>query len=292
MKNILNFTATTLLICFIAKSTLSEQIHNTISVNSSTYSNTGGGNEAYFHIFDVEENENIEFTVERTEFDNGPTAHYKIDLLGTSPQVFYFNLQESNTFSATMLKEYQITSPLTIKITDVNRIPEQNPNLPPQNFKLTLSQSAFKTVVLSEDFSNGMGNWQTYVDWNASGYSYINHKGELLTTIDDPGTETWHVHIRRTGIPIIAGETYKVKLRSRIKRSNLLKPFKIIIEEDGGDYTGYGEKYFIANEYMNEVSFKFRSPISDPNAVLCIEIGDFGPTSPLDFIIDNVEIVK
>ncbi len=290
-KIILSFTAI-ILATLLTSPVHSEEVHNVISANSLTFSEAGDETEAYFHIYDSEDNENIDFTIERTEFDAGPVAHYKVDIVGSVPTTFYYSIQEGNTFSATILKGHNITAPLTIRITDVNRHEDNNPGWPSQEFKLTLSQKSFPNTVFSEDFTYNMNGWETYTHPSAAAYSYTRYPGELVTTISDPGNETWHVHTRTTGIPIVAWEYYKVKIRVKQENGGPQRAIKVRLEEDGGDYTGYGERYFVATNLMQEYTFIFRSRETDPNAVLCIESGNIGSTDPMNLIIDYIKIFK
>lgn len=292
MKKIILSLTTIILASLIANPVYSEELHNVVSGNSTTFSEAGGGSEAYFHIYDSEDNEDIAFTIERTEFDDGPIAHYRLEIVGSNPATSYYSIFEGNTFSATILKGHNITAPLTIKVNDVNRHSGNNPGEPSQEFKITLSQKSFPTTLFSEDFTYNMNGWETYVHPSAAAYSYTRYPGELVTTINDPGNETWHVHTRTTGIPIVAWEYYKVKIRVKKENGGPRRAFKVRIEEDGGDYTGYGERYFVATDLMQEYTFIFRAKESDPNAVLCIEEGNFGSSEPMNLIIDYIKIFK
>lgn len=286
MKNTLISIVTILSISFLSAPTHSEEHHAVISPNSAAYAKTGGSDDAFFHIYNVEPNTEMQFTVERTEFDNGPTAHYKVEIAGTN--IFYYSLYEGNVFSATFPHDLP-TNPMTLRILDVNRIDTGDPA---QDVKLTLTQVSYSTVVYSEEFTNGMNGWETYVNGSASASSYTRWPGELFTTISDPGHESWHVHVRKTGIPLVQYKDYKVKIRANKENGDQVRVAKVRIEEDGGNYTGYGEKYIVLDDLAKEYSFIFRSPVTTSNAVLCIEMGEFNSDEPVNITVDYIKILK
>lgn len=161
---------------------------------------------------------------------------------------------------------------------------------------ISINEKLYQSTLLYENFENGMNGWETYVDWNAQASFAIveetpgNHA--LNGYVSNCGNESWHVHIRKTGIPIVAGETYRVKFKARTENIGKIKTFKVRVEEDGGDYTGYGEKIFTANGDLNNYSFVFTAQETDYDAVICFELGEFGDADPLDLVIDEVEIRK
>lgn len=151
-------------------------------------------------------------------------------------------------------------------------------------------------VIYKEDFENGWNGWEHYVNSSyATAEAYVMEEGTdnnaLVTYVGDQGDESWHVHARKSGIAIEAGKTYSVSISSRTE-IGYTRNIKVLIEENEGEYTSYGGGIFEINEELQSYIFSFTSKHTDSDAVICVEMGNFDGTTPLDVVIDDVTIVK
>lgn len=292
MKKIFNSALICATLLFFTSLSVNAQTstYQSMSINSTINSSTRIDSFAVIEITGCEAGEDIIVTIERTEFDNGPIAHYRADIVNTG--AFLYPLEPSNTFTG-IISGRLVNDRITLSIIDLERRSSVNPGYPGQAFKITVRQLNYD-VILSEDFESGMNGWETYKHWSAEAYFKLENWGSntvLNTSILNHGSETWHVHIRKTGIPIVEGKLYKVMFKARTEDVGIMKPFSVRIEEDGGDYTAYAEDKNYAYGHMNSYSFQFTATQSNPNAVICFELGQFfNREDPLDFIVDDIQI--
>lgn len=266
----------------------------TIEMNTSADGSATIDNGAYFYVWGHIPGEDVNFTIKRTEFDGGPNTHFALKIGGTN--VSYFDIFNEGDLSATIDGKF-VHEFFTLIIYDHNR--QTGGEWPAQEFEFSINQTEFNKTLLEEDFENGWNGWETYCHWDAEASFALYYNGHgtvgLTSWIANEGTEPWHVHVRKTGIPVVAGQKYYVRMNAITELVDMNKVFTVRVEENGGDYTTYGEKTFVATRNPHIYEFTFESPITDNDAVLCVEMGEidspFSSDDPLDLVIDGVKVM-
>ncbi len=151
-------------------------------------------------------------------------------------------------------------------------------------------------TIYEYDFENGLNGWANYAKSpEAQAAPYVMAEGAnnnaLTTYISQTGSDTWHIHARKTGIPVESGSSYTVTLKARTE-AGFTRKIGVKVEENGGSYTCYGKSEFTINGDLKTYTFSFTSPASDWDAVICVEMGNFGGDRPLDVVIDDIKITK
>lgn len=295
MKNIFAPLSILFTLLFIVNTSLMAQTYQAINMNSTENGTTQGDSLAYFTLYGVDNGEEVKCTINRTQFDDGLISHYRVTLEDeTNPAVSYYSIFESNTLTFNIAPQF-VRNQMKISVIDVNRTSLSNPGYPGQNFEISVEQGEYNQIY-TESFNYGMNGWEGYTHPGAEGYFDIDiynyTRKEFRISVLNEGTESWHVHARKTGISLVAGKTYKVMFKAKTEDVGLEKTFQVKLEEDGNDYTCYGQNVFTANSAFQDYSFKFIAPSSDANSVICVEAGYFGSQDPLDLVIDNIKIYE
>ncbi|ADL52415.1 carbohydrate binding domain-containing protein [Clostridium cellulovorans] len=142
--------------------------------------------------------------------------------------------------------------------------------------------------VQNGDFSDGLNQWDHYID-SAADASIIEENGEAKISVNNPGTDIWHVILQQPA----AGKTFDMKagiqyLISFDARATVNREMKVSLEN--ASYASFLAQTVNLTDKMQNYSFKFTLP-SDQQLALKLFMGKLnGAGKAHDVFIDNVKL--
>ncbi len=133
------------------------------------------------------------------------------------------------------------------------------------------------------DFSDGTTGWGTGINTPAVG-SYDASSGELFVDVTTAGTDGWHVQLLQGGLTIRQYENYTVSFYARAESS---RDIEVIVGEEGGEYTSYGQGTYTLTTTMTLYTFTFNmTEETDTGARFQINMG----LEAVSLYIDNISV--
>lgn len=143
---------------------------------------------------------------------------------------------------------------------------------------------AITNLVVNGDFSDGETGWQLYVD-NAASASGAVINGEYKVSINDSGTETYHIQLRHPDLLIEQGKTYSVSFDAFASSLCDIRSFVQHSESPWTDYSG--EMIFSLTTASRKFTHEFTmDDPTDTEAEITFHLG----LSSADVTFDNIII--
>lgn len=155
------------------------------------------------------------------------------------------------------------------------------------------------TTVFEDDFESGMGNWGSYVDNSASATINVVNDGignkVLHGAVSNTGSQNWHIHVRKTGLPLVYGGQYTLSFSAKTE-SGQSRTINVMLEENGGSWTNYSNapNFTINGSYQNFSHDFTMTKSTDNDAVYVIDMGYCSSLDNIakDVYIDNVKLLR
>ena len=137
-------------------------------------------------------------------------------------------------------------------------------------------------LVENGGFDNGLNNWNLFEHNTANGNLSILGNGFTKIDIINPGTSSWHLALRQTGLALENGKTYYVRLTAYADASRSA-PI-IISKSDGTQYT-YISQSLTTSPTIYEHQFTMNAA-TDLNGVFNLNVGN----NLADVYVTNISI--
>jgi hypothetical protein len=147
----------------------------------------------------------------------------------------------------------------------------------------TVTKILNPNLIQNGDFSNAMGNWDTYVNTPAAAILSVDN-GKLFASITNGGTANWHIQLLQSGLNLQQGKTYDLTFDAYAA-----SPRSIYLgtSMNSGSYTEYNNA--TAQLSATSKSFNFTLQMSsptDPQARLFVNLG----LSNINVYMDNIAL--
>jgi len=139
-----------------------------------------------------------------------------------------------------------------------------------------------QNLLANGDFSNGQDHWLTWISTEASAYGSVQN-GEFVMSIDDGGSESYHVQLMQTDLLIEQGKTYTVSFDAYADGSRTMSMFIQKNSDPWNVYYVLSDITLTSNKQHFSTSFKM-DQATDPDSRIVFNMG----LSDVDVYIDNV----
>jgi len=139
-----------------------------------------------------------------------------------------------------------------------------------------------QNLLANGDFSNGQDHWLTWISTEASAYGSVQN-GEFVMSIDDGGSESYHVQLIQTDLLIEHGKTYTVSFDAYADGSRTMSMFIQKNSDPWNVYYVLSDITLTTNKQHFSTSFKM-DQATDPDSRIVFNMG----LSDVDVYIDNV----
>jgi hypothetical protein len=139
------------------------------------------------------------------------------------------------------------------------------------------------------DFAGGDSVWERYVhDYaGAEAKAAFIFTDNVLTQIEAPGKEFWHVQFWQSKLLLEQGKTYTVSFDARVAEGSG-REIACTLEMSQDPWQGYGSAHFNLTDQMATYTFSVKmEAATDPNARVVFNLGN----STDDVVVDNVSVV-
>ncbi len=142
----------------------------------------------------------------------------------------------------------------------------------------------YATPVYTSDFTSGTDGWLIQTQGTASG-SLAGQNGNLTVTIDNAGSEAWHIQLVKNNILFENGKTYRISFNASASENKSATFYTGKATDPWNAYSGYNGISLVSelNEFV--FSFEMSSP-TDPIARLVFDLG----TTVSDVVITDVKV--
>ena len=140
-------------------------------------------------------------------------------------------------------------------------------------------------LIKNGDFSNGKNNWSFYQQSGSSGGWSVNDSGELQVTVNNGGTELWHVSVRQSNIPLVMGRTYQLEFDAHAETGRVFSAGLQQAKSPYTDYSRLGNMWIDGKPTHYSYSFAMEEA-TDTEALLSLNAG----MSDVDVYLDNISL--
>ncbi len=140
-------------------------------------------------------------------------------------------------------------------------------------------------MIQNGDFSQGSTNWE-FKDSNGGGAvsSWSTANSEAYIDITNPGTSSWHIDLRYSGLLFEQGKTYNISYKAKAEANRNIVLF--ITQIGGSQFTnGYNSKAITTTMQTYTYQFSMTDP-TDANARIAFGVGN----NSANVTIDDVSI--
>lgn len=144
---------------------------------------------------------------------------------------------------------------------------------------------AGQNLLTNGDFASGDDSWTTYINAAASASTVV-HNQELVASISQGGSETWHVQVYQGDLTITNGKSYTL---SFIASSAVNRSIEVNVEKNGDPWTGYFGSVVALSSSSQQYTYNFTmSDATDSNARVAFNLG----AASGDVFIDDVVLIE
>ena len=147
-----------------------------------------------------------------------------------------------------------------------------------------VNRKEIKKTEFEED--NNREGWNLYNNNGASSTGEVS-QGEFSITIEDAGTESWHIQLALNNLVLENGKTYEVQVRAKSAADRSISVYTGMNHDPWTSYSGYSN-FNLDTEYQSfTMSFQMQSS-TDTEARLVIDLGN----SNADISIDEIALYE
>lgn len=125
--------------------------------------------------------------------------------------------------------------------------------------------------VYISNFTAGSDGWNLFTNGGASA-ALSRAEGKLKINISSGGTESWHVQLVKSGIPIVKGFTYRVSFRGASSVSRNITAYTGNAASPWNAYSDYNQ-VLLSSEDKN-FAYTFVATVTDPAARVVFDLGN------------------
>ena len=148
-------------------------------------------------------------------------------------------------------------------------------------------------MIANGDFANDFEGWATHIQTSEAMGNYSVTEGKAVFTIENVGTAGWHVHLKKSGIALEQGATYKLSFDIVADNGRTVK---YVLQDPTDDkYTWYaGDELTLVENENRKVENIFTVSNASSDAIeFQLEMGNSGTNPrPATITIDNISLVK
>jgi endoglucanase len=127
------------------------------------------------------------------------------------------------------------------------------------------------TPVYTSNFTNGTDGW-TLSNQGGAASTLTSVSGKLNVSITNGGTESWHVQLVKSNIPLTKGKTYRVSFKASAAANRSATFYAGKASDPWNAYSGYNGLNIGTTESFYTHSFVMNNP-TDPAARLVFDLG-------------------
>ncbi|HEY5919229.1 MAG TPA: cellulase family glycosylhydrolase [Chryseolinea sp.] len=127
------------------------------------------------------------------------------------------------------------------------------------------------TPIYASNFTNGTDGW-TLTNQSGAASSVASTEGKLNVSITNGGTESWHVQLVKSNIPLTKGKTYRISFKAQATANRSATFYAGKASDPWTAYSGYYGISIGTTEMFYAYSFRMNNP-TDPAARLVFDLG-------------------
>ncbi len=139
-------------------------------------------------------------------------------------------------------------------------------------------------LVENGNFDNDMNAWSLFEYGSATGNLSLTGNGYAKIDVINPGTSSWHLALRQTGLFLETGKTYQISMKAY---ADAVRSCPIIIHKTDGSQYAYTGQSLTTSPTVYQYQFTMNDA-TDVNAVFSLNAGNDSP----DVYVDNISITE